>query len=41
MSEFVKAKKIRIWTLSPIHIGDGTEFNPTMIWIDEEKRKLI
>jgi CRISPR-associated protein Csm5 len=34
-------KKIRIWTLSPTHIGAGTEFQPTSFWIDSNRNKLI
>jgi CRISPR/Cas system CSM-associated protein Csm3 (group 7 of RAMP superfamily) len=33
-------QKLRIWTLSPLHIGDGTEFDPTAFWIDESRNEL-
>jgi CRISPR-associated protein Csm5 len=41
MSKFIQTQKIKIRTISPIHIGDGNEFNPLTFWIDENSQKLI
>ncbi|MDR3049648.1 MAG: type III-A CRISPR-associated RAMP protein Csm5 [Elusimicrobiota bacterium] len=33
-------QELRIWTLSPLHIGDGTVFDPTAFWIDDSRNEL-
>lgn len=34
-------KKIKIYTLTPLHIGSGIEFEPTTFWIDSRNKELI
>lgn len=37
----MNTKKIKVYTLTPLHIGSGTEFDPTTFWIDSNTNELI